>query len=97
MTHDMRRLGVTGLNLDVRNLKAYPATLKLDVTCCDVDQQYQEGPGGWQWPRQEQESHKQLQRLCSSSRAAQQHERACSRSQGTHPGVPDDLVGQFQL
>ncbi|KAI9846953.1 MAG: DNA replication licensing factor, mcm4 component [Thelocarpon superellum] len=29
MLRNMRRLGVTGLNLDVRNLKAYPATLKL--------------------------------------------------------------------
>lgn len=29
MMRDMRLLGVTGLNLDVRNLKAYPPTLKL--------------------------------------------------------------------
>ncbi|KAI9880017.1 MAG: hypothetical protein M1830_005936 [Pleopsidium flavum] len=29
MMRNMRQLGVTGLNLDVRNLKAYPATLKL--------------------------------------------------------------------
>ena len=29
MMNNMRRLGVTGLNLDARNLKAYPATLKL--------------------------------------------------------------------
>lgn len=29
MMGNMRQLGVTGLNLDVRNLKAYPATLKL--------------------------------------------------------------------
>lgn len=29
MMHNMRHLGVTGLNLDVRNLKAYPSTLKL--------------------------------------------------------------------
>lgn len=29
MMRSMRALGVTGLNLDVRNLKAYPATLKL--------------------------------------------------------------------
>ena len=29
MLNKMRQLGVTGLNLDVRNLKAYPATLKL--------------------------------------------------------------------
>lgn len=29
MMHNMRQLGVTGLNLDVRNLKAYPSTLKL--------------------------------------------------------------------
>ncbi|KAI9824903.1 MAG: hypothetical protein M1832_001508 [Thelocarpon impressellum] len=29
MMRSMRQLGVTGLNLDVRNLKAYPATLKL--------------------------------------------------------------------
>ena len=29
MMRSMRLLGVTGLNLDVRNLKAYPATLKL--------------------------------------------------------------------
>ena len=29
MLRNMRQLGVTGLNLDVRNLKAYPATLKL--------------------------------------------------------------------
>lgn len=29
MLNDMRQLGVTGLNLDLRNLKAYPATLKL--------------------------------------------------------------------
>lgn len=29
MLNDMRRLGVTGLNLDIRNLKAYPPTLKL--------------------------------------------------------------------
>ncbi|KAI1931983.1 MCM DNA helicase complex subunit [Ophidiomyces ophidiicola] len=27
--NDMRQLGVTGLNLDIRNLKAYPPTLKL--------------------------------------------------------------------
>jgi DNA replication licensing factor MCM4 len=29
MMNHMRQLGVTGLNLDARNLKAYPATLKL--------------------------------------------------------------------
>lgn len=29
MLNDMRQLGVTGLNLDIRNLKAYPSTLKL--------------------------------------------------------------------
>lgn len=29
MLNDMRQLGVTGLNLDIRNLKAYPTTLKL--------------------------------------------------------------------
>lgn len=29
MMHDMLVLGTTGLNLDIRNLKAYPATLKL--------------------------------------------------------------------
>src|SRR5204862_4727064 len=29
MLKNMRQLGVTGLNLDVRNLKAYPSTLKL--------------------------------------------------------------------
>lgn len=29
MLTNMRRLGVTGLNLDAKNLKAYPATLKL--------------------------------------------------------------------
>lgn len=29
MMRNMRQLGVTGLNLDARNLKAYPATLKL--------------------------------------------------------------------
>ena len=29
MLNDMRQLGVAGLNLDIRNLKAYPATLKL--------------------------------------------------------------------
>jgi DNA replication licensing factor MCM4 len=29
MLNDMRKLGVNGLNLDVRNLKAYPSTLKL--------------------------------------------------------------------
>ncbi|KIW14868.1 hypothetical protein PV08_07653 [Exophiala spinifera] len=29
MLQDMRKLGVYGLNLDARNLKAYPATLKL--------------------------------------------------------------------
>lgn len=29
MLQGMRRMGVTGLNLDARNLKAYPATLKL--------------------------------------------------------------------
>jgi DNA replication licensing factor MCM4 len=29
MMRNMRQLGVTGLNLDVRNLKVYPATLKL--------------------------------------------------------------------
>lgn len=29
MMRNMRRLGLTGLNLDVRNLKAYPPTLKL--------------------------------------------------------------------
>lgn len=29
MLDDMRKLGVTGLNLDARNLKAYPSTLKL--------------------------------------------------------------------
>lgn len=29
MLHDMLVLGTTGLNLDIRNLKAYPATLKL--------------------------------------------------------------------
>lgn len=29
MMRDMRQLGVTGLNLDVRNLKAYPPTVKL--------------------------------------------------------------------
>ncbi|KAK4948756.1 MCM DNA helicase complex subunit [Elasticomyces elasticus] len=29
MLEDMRKLGVYGLNLDARNLKAYPATLKL--------------------------------------------------------------------
>ncbi|SLM36042.1 dna replication licensing factor mcm4 [Lasallia pustulata] len=29
MMHNMRHLGVTGLNLDVRNLKAYPSTRKL--------------------------------------------------------------------
>jgi len=29
MLNNMRKLGVTGLNLDARNLKAYPATLKL--------------------------------------------------------------------
>lgn len=29
MLNDMRQLGVMGLNLDIRNLKAYPATLKL--------------------------------------------------------------------
>lgn len=29
MLNNMRQLGVTGLNLDARNLKAYPATLKL--------------------------------------------------------------------
>ena len=29
MLNNMRRLGVTGLNLDVRNLKAFPSTVKL--------------------------------------------------------------------
>ncbi|PGH12546.1 hypothetical protein AJ80_06707 [Polytolypa hystricis UAMH7299] len=29
LLNDMRQLGVTGLNLDIRNLKAYPSTLKL--------------------------------------------------------------------
>lgn len=29
MLNNMRQLGVTGLNLDIRNLKAYPSTLKL--------------------------------------------------------------------
>lgn len=29
MMHSMLNLGITGLNLDIRNLKAYPATLKL--------------------------------------------------------------------
>ncbi|WEW57987.1 MCM DNA helicase complex subunit [Emydomyces testavorans] len=29
MLNDMRQLGVTGLNLDIRNLKAYPPTVKL--------------------------------------------------------------------
>ncbi|KLJ11041.1 minichromosome maintenance protein 4 (cell division control protein 54) [Blastomyces silverae] len=29
MLNDMRQLGVIGLNLDIRNLKAYPSTLKL--------------------------------------------------------------------
>jgi len=29
MLNNMRHLGVTGLNLDVRNLKAYPSTVKL--------------------------------------------------------------------
>ena len=29
MLNDMRHLGVTGLNLDVRNLKAFPSTVKL--------------------------------------------------------------------
>jgi DNA replication licensing factor MCM4 len=29
MLSDMRKLGVTGLNLDAKNLKAYPSTLKL--------------------------------------------------------------------
>lgn len=29
MLNNMRQLGVTGLNLDLRNLKAYPTTLKL--------------------------------------------------------------------
>lgn len=29
MLNNMRKLGVTGLNLDIKNLKAYPSTLKL--------------------------------------------------------------------
>lgn len=29
MLHNMRHLGVTGLNLDIRNLKAFPSTIKL--------------------------------------------------------------------
>lgn len=29
MMNDMRHLGVTGLNLDLRNLKAFPSTVKL--------------------------------------------------------------------
>lgn len=29
MLHNMRHLGITGLNLDVRNLKAFPSTVKL--------------------------------------------------------------------
>ncbi|KAK5956967.1 MCM DNA helicase complex subunit [Knufia fluminis] len=29
MLNDLRKMGLTGLNLDARNLKAYPATLKL--------------------------------------------------------------------
>ena len=29
MMHNMRHLGVQGLNLDVRNLKAFPSTVKL--------------------------------------------------------------------
>ncbi|KZF22348.1 DNA replication licensing factor MCM4 [Xylona heveae TC161] len=93
MMATMRQLGVTGLNLDLRNLKAYPSTLKLWRQLQDYPQEVVPLMDQTIKDIMVEEATKEMSEL-RSQRAQRSHGAARARDSSSAPPAPSSEAGE---